>query len=124
MVLRSYGATGIRAHLERHLQLAQQFAGWVDAHPDFERMAPVPLSVVCFRWKPAGMALSASEVDSANERLVEAVNKTGQVFLSHARLHGAVAIRLAIGHFRTEAADVRLAWDLVVDHAGKGAQTR
>ncbi len=124
MVLRSYGARGIRTHLDRHLQLARLFAQWVDDHPDFERVAPVPFSVVCFRWRPANTALSGSDLDAANEQLVDAVNQTGHVFLSHTRLRGVVVIRLAIGHLRTQEADIRRAWQLVVDHADKGAATR
>jgi aromatic-L-amino-acid/L-tryptophan decarboxylase len=123
MVLRSYGARGIREHLDRHLQLARQFAAWVDGHADFERVAPVPLSVVCFRWNPAGRTLAGPELDAANERLVDAVNRTGEVFLSHTRLRGRVAIRLAIGHLRTQEADVRRAWELLTGHASKGADS-
>ena len=123
MVLRSYGARGVREHLERHLHLARQFAAWVDSHADFERVAPVPFSVVCFRWKPAGRTLSDAQLDAANERLVDAINRTGEVFLSHTRLRGRVAIRMAIGHMRTQEADVRRAWDLLTDHASKGADS-
>jgi aromatic-L-amino-acid decarboxylase len=115
MVLRSYGARVIREHLSRHLDLAQRFAGWVDEHPDFERLAPVPLSVVCFRWKPAGRSMSDEDIDAANERLVDAVNQTGEVFLSHTRLRGRVAIRMAIGHLRTREEDVRRAWDVLIE---------
>src|SRR5207249_2678314 len=50
MILRSFGARSIREHLSRHIDLAQQLAGWIDAHPSFERLAPTPFSVVCFRW--------------------------------------------------------------------------
>src|SRR5204862_54620 len=96
MVLRSYGARGIREHLDRHLRLARQFAAWVDDHADFERVAPVPFSVVCFRWNPAARQKSAAELDTANERLVAPVNRTGQVFLSHTRLNPPVALRMAI----------------------------
>ena len=109
MILRSYGARAIREHLSRHIQLARQFAAWVDAHADFERLAPVPFSVVCFRWRPSCITSSDAELDAANERLVDAVNQTGEVFMSHARLHGRVAIRLAIGHLRTREEDVRRA---------------
>ena len=123
MVLRSYGARGLREHLDRHLQLARQFAAWVDAHADFERVAPVPFSVVCFRWNPAGCQKSAAELDAANERLVDSVNRTGEIFISHTRLNGRVAIRMAIGHLRTQEADVRRAWDLLTDHASKGADS-
>jgi len=123
MVLRSYGARGIREHLDRHLHLARLFAAWVDGHADFERVAPVPFSVVCFRWNPAGRRLSDADVDAANEQLVETVNRTGEIFLSHTRLRGRVAIRMAIGHLRTQEADVRRAWELLMDHASKGADS-
>src|SRR5947207_4239553 len=105
MILRAYGARALRARLAEHLRLAQELASWVDAHPDFERMAPVPFSVVCFRWKPAG--LNDDALDEANERLIDAVNQTGDVFLSHTRLRGHVALRLAIGHLRTTERHVR-----------------
>jgi aromatic-L-amino-acid decarboxylase len=113
MILRSFGARGIRAHLSRHIALAQQLAEWVDAHSDFERLAPVPLSVVCFRWKPAARSLTETELDAANERVVEAVNRTGEVFISTARVGGHVASRVAIGHLQTTEAHVRRAWDLI-----------
>jgi aromatic-L-amino-acid decarboxylase len=99
------------------VRLARDFAAWVDGHADFERVAPVPFSVVCFRWNPARRTMSEAEVDAANERLVDAVNGTGEVFLSHTRLRGRVAIRLAIGHLRTQESDVRRAWELLTDHA-------
>jgi aromatic-L-amino-acid/L-tryptophan decarboxylase len=118
MVLRAFGARGIRAHLARHLELAAELASWVDGHPDFERLAPVPLSVVCFRWKPHGGTLSEAALDAANERLLDAVNRQGDVFLSHTRIDGRLALRVAIGHIRTHQAHVRRAWDLLVEHAG------
>jgi aromatic-L-amino-acid decarboxylase len=100
-------------------KLAQRFAGWVDAHPDFERLAPVPFSVVCFRWKPAHSVMPEEELDAANERLVDAVNRTGEVFLSHARVNGRVAPRIAIGHLLTREEHVRRAWDLLREHAAE-----
>jgi aromatic-L-amino-acid decarboxylase len=121
MILRSFGARGLREHLARHLALAQQFAAWVDADGNFERLAPVPLSVVCFRWNPAGSRLTKDEVelDRANERLLTAVNATGDVFLSHTRIHGRVALRVAIGHLNTTEQHVRRAWTLLHDTAGR-----
>lgn len=120
MILRSFGARGIRRHLSSHISLARSLASWIDAHPDFERVAPVPLSVVCFRWDPSvpsGAEMSAEELDAANERLVDAVNHTGEIFLSHTRLRGRVAIRLGIGHMNTTEEHVRRAWELLVSHA-------
>jgi aromatic-L-amino-acid decarboxylase len=120
MILRSFGAREIREHLAEHMRLAQVLAGWVDRHPDFERMAPVPFSVVCFRWKPAGGNLSEAELDRRNEQLIEAVNREGEVFLSHTRIGGRIALRIAIGHLKTTERHVRRAWELLQDKAGHG----
>lgn len=104
MVLRHFGVEGIRERLAYHIQLATLFAGWVSAHPDFTVVAPVPFSVVCFR---------ANGSDRFNEQLLEAVNASGEVFLSHTRLNGQFVIRLAIGNLRTTEAHVARAWTLV-----------
>jgi aromatic-L-amino-acid decarboxylase len=113
MILRSFGARAIRHHLSEHMRLATRLASWIDAHPDFERLAPVPFSVVCFRWRPADRPMADEALDAANERLMNAVNDTGDVFLSHTRLRGRLALRIAIGHLRTEERHVRRAWDLL-----------
>jgi aromatic-L-amino-acid decarboxylase len=115
MILRSFGARGIRERLAEHIRLARLFASWVDAHPDFERLAPVPLSVVCFRWNPVGRNLSAADLDAANERLVDLINQQGDVFLSHTKLREGFAVRLAIGHLQTTERHVKRAWDLLVE---------
>jgi aromatic-L-amino-acid decarboxylase len=117
MILRSYGARALRARLADHIRLAQELASWIDAHPDFERLAPVPFSVVCFRWKPAGIPLSDRELDAANEKLIDLVNNSGQVFLSHTRLRNRLTLRVAIGHLRTDEMHVRRAWDLLIEHS-------
>jgi aromatic-L-amino-acid decarboxylase len=111
MVLRAYGAEGIRARLAEHIRLAQVFARWVDEDARFERLAPTPFSVVCFRARPAGLAPEA--LDDFNERLLETVNATGDVFLSHTRIGGVIALRLAVGHLRTTEAHVARAWRLL-----------
>ena len=121
MVLRAYGAEGLQATLAEHMRLARLFAGWVDEEPSFERLAPVPFSVVCFRAVPPG--LSAEGVDAFNERLLEAVNASGDVFLSHTRLNGALALRLAVGQMRTAEANVSRAWQLLRQLAGQGRAT-
>ena len=123
MILRSFGARGLREHLARHIELAQRFAAWVDADPDFERLAPVPLSVVCFRWKPAGSTLTDGELDRANQRLLTMVNATGEVFLSHTRIRGCVALRVAIGHLNTTEQHVRRAWTLLHEVASAFRRT-
>lgn len=111
MVLRHFGAAGLRERLGEHMRLARVFAEWVRDDPDFELLAPVPFSVVCFRARPAH--LPADQIDRLNERLLERLNQTGEVFLSHTKLNGVFTLRLAIGHIRTEERHVRRAWELM-----------
>ena len=108
MVIRHFGADGLRQRLAEHMRLAQLFAEWVDASTDFIRVAPVPFSVVCFR---------ADADDAFNERLLEAVNSGGEVFLSHTRLQDRFVLRLAIGNLRTTEAHVARAWALLQETA-------
>ena len=117
MVLRHFGAEGIRTRLAEHVRLARVFAGWVDSHPEFDRLAPVPFSVVCFRARLPGVA--EGDLDRFNEDLLESVNATGDVFLSHTRLNGALALRLAVGHVRTTDAHVARAWELLIGHTAE-----
>src|SRR5439155_18601212 len=117
MILRTFGAREIRKHLSEHIRLAQQFAQWIDQHEDFERLAPVPFSVVCFRWKPANLPLSDEQLDIANQRLLDLINGTGDVFLSHTRLKGRLALRVAVGHLKTTEQHIRRAWDLLTTYA-------
>ncbi len=119
MILRYFGAEGLRARLREHIRLAQLLAGWVDAHPDFERLAPVPFSVVCFRANPRARIMPDAELDTLNEALMHRVNESGDIFLSHTKLRGAFTIRVAIGNIRTGEAHVRRLWDLVQDAAGE-----
>ena len=103
-VLRCYGRHGLEERLREHLRLAELFEGWVRAEPGWEVTAPRHFSLVCFRREGS---------DDANERLLERVNDTGEVFLSHTRFAGRYQLRLAIGNFRTREDDVRLAWDVL-----------
>ena len=116
MVLRYFGAEGIRARLAEHCRLARLFASWVDADPRFTRVADVPFSVVCFRWHPEHIVDEAA-LDGLNGRLLDAVNASGEVFLSHTKLGGRFVLRLAVGNLRTTDAHVRRAWDLLREQA-------
>jgi aromatic-L-amino-acid decarboxylase len=117
--LRWFGLEGLRRRIEHHLELAAAFAATIEADPDWELLAPVPFSTVCFRWRPATLAARAGDadvaerLDAANAAIMDAVNRTGDVFLSHTRLGGAFTIRLAIGNLRTEARHVEHAWELL-----------
>jgi aromatic-L-amino-acid decarboxylase len=143
MVLRYFGSDGIAARLRHHIELARTFAGWVDEDPDFERLAPTPLSVVCFRARPgahdrwwdaprtpgretpgrdtAGRddEAGAERLDALNLELLKAVNASGEVYLSHTRLHGRYALRLAVGNIRTTERHVRRAWELLHREYGR-----
>lgn len=110
-VLRYFGAEGLAARLREHLRLARLFQSWVDEASDFERLAPVPFSVVVFRHRPAG--LTEEELERHNSRLLERVNATGEVFLSHTRVGGRYALRLAVGNLRTTEAHLRRVWELL-----------
>lgn len=114
--LRWFGLEGLRRRIDRHVAMAETFAGWVDAAPDWERLAPVPFSTVCFRWNP-GSGASEAELDERNAAIMDAVNRTGEVFLSHTRLNGRFVIRLAVGNLRTEPRHVERAWALLREAA-------
>jgi aromatic-L-amino-acid decarboxylase len=117
MVIRHFGANGLRARLGEHMRLARVFADWIDASPMFERLAPVPFSVVCFRARPTG--LSEDEIDALNERLLESINDTGEIFISHTKLDGRFTLRLAIGNLHTADTHVARAWVLLQQHAAQ-----
>jgi aromatic-L-amino-acid/L-tryptophan decarboxylase len=108
MIIRGFGTDGLAERLREHCTLARTFAAWVALSEDWELMAPVPFSLVCFRYAPSGM--SDLECDQRNEAIMHAVNAGGDVFLSHTKLHGRFTLRLAIGNIRTEERHVALAW--------------
>ena len=112
-VLRAFGVDGIRARIREHIRLAEAWATWVDADPQFERLAPVPFSTVCFRACPNDR--SGAELDELNERLLARVNATGEAYLSHTRLDGRYVLRAAIGHLRTTEAHLERIWSVLQD---------
>jgi aromatic-L-amino-acid decarboxylase len=117
-VLRGLGAEGIREHLRSHVALAQEFASWVEARPDWEILAPHPLSVVCFRYRPRGED-GEDALEELNARLLAAVNATGEMFISHTKIDGRYALRLAVGNIRTGRDDVEAAWSVLRREAGR-----
>jgi aromatic-L-amino-acid decarboxylase len=110
-VLRCFGLEGVHERIRRHVHLARSFAGWVEAHEHFERLAPTPFSVVCFRARPDG--LEGEELDRFNMELMEHVNASGEIFLSHTKLDGGVSLRVAIGNLATVESDVNRCRDLL-----------
>jgi aromatic-L-amino-acid decarboxylase len=101
-VLRCYGREGLQSRIREAVRLAEEFENWVREEPGWEVCAPRHLSLVCFRQDGS---------DAENEAIVERVNRSGELFLSHTRLQGRYVMRLAIGNERTTEDDVRRAWD-------------
>ncbi len=105
-VIRWYGAEGLRAHIREHVALAEQFATWVRDDPRFELAAPRSLALVTFRSR-AG--------DDATRAIMERVNGSGQLYLTHTLVDRRVALRLAIGSPQTRERHVRAAWAAIRD---------
>jgi len=112
IVMRYFGAEGLSDRIRNHIRLGQLFAEWVDADPLFERLAPVPFSTICFRAKPANWN-DGKKIDELNEKLMNDINATGKVFLSHTKLNDRFTIRLVIAGIRTEEKHVLLAWNVI-----------
>lgn len=110
MVIRAFGADGIATRIRHHCALAAEFAGWVRDEPGWTVEAPHPFSVVCFRH-----AANGTEVDVAahNARILDRVNASGEIFLSHTVLKGRYVLRVAIGNLRTRREHLERAWALL-----------
>ena len=107
-VIRHYGVEGVRHHVRRHIALAQQFASWVQQDQRFELAAPAPLNLVCFRHR-AG--------DAFNEALLDALNRSGDLYLTHTKLNGRFIIRFCVGQTYTESRHVERAWGRIQEEA-------
>jgi aromatic-L-amino-acid/L-tryptophan decarboxylase len=107
-VIRHYGVEGLRHHVRRHVELAQQFASWVRADERFELPAPAPLNLVCFRHR-AG--------DEANQRIMDRLNASGDLYLTHTRLNDRLTLRMSIGQSQTELRHIERAWQRIRDEA-------
>jgi len=114
-VIRSYGVKGLQDMIREHIRLAGLFKKWVEEDGRFELLAPVNFSLVCFRFKKEGA--SEEELNRLNAVLLEKVNQSGKVFLTHTSLKGSYVIRMAIGQRTTTERHVREAWELICRHA-------
>lgn len=110
-VLRSYGLTALRHQLRQQIQWVQELSQQIQTHPDFEVLAPVPLNLVCFRFVPRER--SQSEYEALNQTLLQRLNQSGEVFMTHTRLAGTYCLRLVAGNPNTRAEDVQMAWTLI-----------
>jgi aromatic-L-amino-acid decarboxylase len=107
-VIRHYGIEGLQHHIRAHVALAQEFAAWVEADPDFEIVAPAPLNLVCFRYRCD---------DAFNERLLAAINNSGAAYLTHTKLDGRYTLRMVVGQTHTERRHVAATWEALRQHA-------
>src|SRR5256714_5492023 len=114
-VIRNFGVDGLRSMIREHIRIAGALAEWIDSDAEFERLADAKFSSVVFRHRPPG--LSAAELDAHNAGVVERVLARREVFLSHTRVRGKYALRIAIGNIHTTEAHVRHAFDLVREAA-------
>ena len=120
--LRAYGRSGYREMVERHLSLAQRIAERVDAAPELERLADVPLNIVCFRYRAAG--LDDDALDDLNARIGAAILEDGRVYVGTTRYGGRTAFRPAISNWRTTEADVDLLVEIVLELGAREASRR
>jgi aromatic-L-amino-acid decarboxylase len=109
-VLRSYGLEGLQKIVREHIRMAEMFKGWVESHGQFELMAPVTVSLVCFRLNDGR---SDKELDELNRIFLEKLNQTGKLLLTHTTLRGKYALRLVVAARMTGERHVQAAWDLI-----------
>jgi len=109
-VIRHYGVEGLQHHVREHVRLAQQFAEWVRNDDRFELAAPAPLNLVCFRHRGG---------DAANQAIMDRLNQSGDLFLTHTKLNGKLTLRLSIGQTHTRARHVESAWKRIQQEAEK-----
>jgi aromatic-L-amino-acid/L-tryptophan decarboxylase len=109
-VIRHYGVAGLQHHIRRHVELAHRFADWVSDDSRFELAAPVPLNLVCFRHRDG---------DQFNEALMDRLNRSGHLYLTHTKLSGRFTLRLCVGQAQTEARHVKRAWEKIREEAAR-----
>lgn len=107
-VIRYYGLDGLQSMVRHHVSLARQFASWVEANGDFEIAAPVVLNLVCFRHRGG---------DDVNQRIMDQLNHSGDLYLTHTKLDGRLTLRMSIGQTNTQLSHVQHAWARIVSAA-------
>ncbi len=114
-VIRYYGVERLQEMLRAHIAMAQEFTSWVEESDDFELLAPVPLNTVCFRFAPRRTSLSSTELERVNRELMDDVNRSGKIFITHTRLGDRFCLRLSIGQMGTEQEHVSQAWQVITN---------
>jgi aromatic-L-amino-acid decarboxylase len=109
-VIRHYGVEGLQHHIRQHVAWAQKFAGWVRKDERFELAAPAPLNLVCFRHRGG---------DQINQSLMDHLNRSGDLYLTHTRLDSRLTLRLCVGQTNTTERHVEKAWKRIQEEAAK-----
>ncbi|MGB5106570.1 MAG: pyridoxal-dependent decarboxylase [Candidatus Zixiibacteriota bacterium] len=111
-VIRNYGVEGLQTLVRYHLKLAGDLKKKIESTANFELLAPAPLNLICFRYHPHGVD-DLRQLNRLNETLLETVNATGKVYITHTKLNGAYTLRMVIAQTQVAEADVDAAWDLI-----------
>jgi aromatic-L-amino-acid decarboxylase len=117
-VIKYFGAEGLAGIIKRNIETAKKFKQLVQEDSEFQLMAPVPFSTICFRYKPVGYT---GDLNKLNSKLMDEINKTGRIFLSHTKLNGNFVIRLVVSGIRTEEKHVLEAWEIIKKAVQTGA---
>ena len=107
-VIRHYGIEGLQHHIREHVRLAHKFTGWIRVDPRFELAAPVPLNLVCFRHRGG---------DAVNQSLMDGLNRSGDLYLTHTKLDGKLTLRLCVGQMNTTERHVERAWKRIQEES-------
>jgi aromatic-L-amino-acid decarboxylase len=117
-IIRYFGKDGLIKIIREHIRLGRLFAKWIDEDENFERLAPVPLSTTCFRALPKNLK-SDEEINSFNQNLMDNINSTGKVFISHTKLNEKFVIRFVVSSLRTQERHVIEAWEVIKNEFDK-----
>ena len=110
-VIRSFGVKGLQEKIRLHLDLSQEFKNWIEDSPQFILMAPVDLNTICFRYDNA--QLTPEKLNAINETLLDAINSTGHVYLTHTKLNDWYTIRMVIGQTNVNNTHTKMAFGLI-----------
>ena len=109
-MIRHYGIEGLQHHVREHVRLAQEFVSWVRSDARFELAAPATLNLVCFRLRSG---------DADNQLLMDRLNASGDLFLTHTKLDGKFTLRVCVGQTNTEARHVARAWERIREETAR-----
>ncbi len=111
-MIRTYGVSGLQAMIRNHLKWARELSEEIEDHPDFELLAPVPLNLICFRYHPKGVD-NPAVLDSLNARLLDELNRSGKMYLTHTKLNGKYTLRFVASQTQVKKNDITRAWQLI-----------